>query len=288
MKHTPLAGRLLGVLVVMTTSCSSVPSTGSAAHQQIVPVPVAAEPSGTGATRVVDLPAAPTTASTSTTTTVPATTVPATTTTTSVPPTTTTTTTTITTTTVAPAEIVDSLASHHPSEPGRLVILGDSIAAALCANFPASPCEAFPGAWVADVHGNNIADQFVTAAALQPTDTVVLSNIGGFHSEGIDDAVILTRLTALYQRISSLVHRLIVLVAPYPNFPLCIDPSTPEAVALLAAMHDNACATLAAVADLERSWPVTVIPINGPYEADQEHETAEGRAEMERTILGLL
>ncbi|MCU1364399.1 MAG: hypothetical protein JWN39_38, partial [Ilumatobacteraceae bacterium] len=168
------------------------------------------------------------------------------------------------------------------------VILGDSIAAALCANFPTSPCVAFPGAWVADVSGNNIADQFVTAAALQPADTVVLSNIGGFHSVGVDDAVILTRLTALYQRLTALVHRLIVLVAPYPNFPLCIDPSTPEAAALLARMHDNACDTLVAVANLERSWPVTVIPINGPYEADQEHETAVGRAEMAETILGVL
>lgn len=285
MKRTPLAGRLLGVLVVAATSCSSSPSTGSAARQQIAPVPVAAETRGTGATPLAHLAEAPTTTVPATTST---TTAPPTTTTTSVPPTAVPATTTTLPTTTLPVDVVDSVASRLPTVPGRLVILGDSIAAALCANFPMSPCVAFPGAWVADVHGNDIADQFVTAAALQPTDTVVLSNIGGFHSAGIDDAVILSRLTALYHRISSLVQRLIVLVAPYPNFPLCIDPTTPEAAALLAAMHDNACATLVAVADLERSWPVTVIPINGPYEADQEHETAEGRAEMASTILRLL
>lgn len=178
--------------------------------------------------------------------------------------------------------------ASRSSDPGRLVLIGDSIAAGLCQELPTASCFAFPGAWVADVKGDNLVDQFVTAAALGPNDSVVLSSIGGWHSPGVDDAVILARLDALYQRIARVVHRVVVLVAPYPNFKLCTDPSTPEAVALLGARHDELCATQQAIADLERSWPATTIPIIGPYVADEEHETSGARSELARAIVYVL
>ena len=168
--------------------------------------------------------------------------------------------------------------------PGRLVLIGDSIADQLCAEFPEAACVAFPGGWVADVRGVNLTDGFVTQAHLQPDDTVVLSSIGGWHSPGVDDAEILRRLQALYHRLSAAVHRLIVLVPPYPNFTLCVDPSTPEAVALLGTHHDELCHTQQLIADLERSWPVTEVPIIGPYVSDQEHQTPQARRQLAQAI----
>ena len=188
------------------------------------------------------------------------------------------------TTLVAGALPVQFGQAHRRFGSGRLVLIGDSITAGLCPQFLTATCVAFPGAWVADVHGDNLADRFVTEAALRQNDTVILSSIGGWHSPGVDDVVILARLEALHQRISHLVHRLIVLVAPYPNFQLCTGPSTPEAKALLGARHDELCATQQAIADLERSWPVTIIPIIGPYVADEEHQTSSARRELARAI----
>ncbi|MCU1393290.1 MAG: hypothetical protein JWM34_1718 [Ilumatobacteraceae bacterium] len=177
-----------------------------------------------------------------------------------------------------------SLTGGGRSSPSRVVLIGDSITAELCPLFPASPCVAFPGAWVADRNGANLVDQFVTEADLQPTDTVILSSIGGWHSFGVNDAVILTRLNALFDRISHLVRRVILLVPPTPNFQLCTNPDTPEAKALLGLRHDEVCATQQAIADLERTWPVTQVPITGPYMPDLEHETPAGRYELAQAI----
>jgi hypothetical protein len=178
--------------------------------------------------------------------------------------------------------------AHRPSEGPRLVLVGDSITAALCALFPDSPCFSFPGAWVADATGANLVDQFVTDAQIGPNDTVVLSSIGGWHSPGVDDDVILDRLATLYERLSHLAHRVIVLVAPSPNFDLCINPTTPEARALLGNRHDELCATQAAVAELERSWPITTISIDGPYIADQEHPTPTAVLALAERIVAAL
>lgn len=182
-----------------------------------------------------------------------------------------------------PAPSLAALSDVAPL-PGRLVLIGDSIVDQLCAEFPGAACVTFPGAWVADVNGANLADGFVTQAQLRQSDTVVLSSIGGWHTPGVDDGEILRRLQALYQRISSTVQRLVVLVPPYPNFVLCLDPSTPEAVALLGERHDELCHTQQLVADLERSWPVTEVPIIGPYLPDEEHETPQARHELARAI----
>ena len=178
--------------------------------------------------------------------------------------------------------------SHVAPLPGRLLLIGDSIVDQLCAEFPNAQCVAFPGAWVADVNGVNLADGFVTQAQLRESDTVVLSSIGGWHTPGVDDSEILHRLQALYQRISSNVQRLVVLVPPYPNFILCLDPSTPEAVALLGERHDELCHTQQLVADLERSWPVTEVPIIGPYLPDEEHQTPQARHDLARAIQFIL
>lgn len=172
-------------------------------------------------------------------------------------------------------------ATHQPVQvSGRLVLLGDSIVDQLCTEFPEATCEAFPGGWVADANGADLADRFVTEADLRPADTVVLSSIGGWHSPGVDDGEILRRLQALYERLAPSVRRLIVLVPPYPNFTLCTAPTTPEAMALLGSRHDELCHTQQLIADLERTWLVTEVPIIGPYVSDQEHETPEARREL--------
>ena len=176
-------------------------------------------------------------------------------------------------------------ATHQPVPvPGRLVLLGDSIADQLCTDFPEATCEAFPGGWVADANGADLADRFVTEAELRPADTVVLSSIGGWHSPGVDDGEILRRLQALYERVAPSVRRLIVLVPPYPNFILCTAPTTPEAMALLGSRHDELCHTQQLIADLERTWSVTEVPIIGPYVSDQEHETPEARRQLAAAI----
>lgn len=192
------------------------------------------------------------------------------------------------TTALQNGQLVQYGRTNRASRAGRLVLVGDSITAGLCPELPTAACFAFPGAWVADINGANLVDRFVTEAALGPNDTVVLSSIGGWHSPGVDDAVILARLQALYVRIARAVHRLVVLVAPFPNFTLCTNPTTPEAKALLGTRHDAACATQLAIAQLERAWPVTTVPIIGPYVSDEEHETSGARSELAQAIVYLL
>ena len=182
-----------------------------------------------------------------------------------------------------PTELRTS-SKNAAQEPRRLVLIGDSIVDQLCAEFPDARCVAFPGGWVAAVDGTNLADQFVSQAQLRKNDIVVLSSIGGWHSPGVDDGEILRRLQVLYGRISSTVQRLVVLVPPYPNFDLCLDPSTPEALALLGQRHDELCHTQQLIADLERSWPVTEVPIIGPYISDEEHETPQARQDLARAV----
>jgi hypothetical protein len=166
----------------------------------------------------------------------------------------------------------------------RLVLVGDSIVHDLCPLFYNATCITFPGAWVAAVDGENIVDGFVTRAKLTPNDTVVLSSVGAYHSIFVDDEEIITRLKELEARIVSTGAKLIVLVAPKPNFELCTRPSTPEERALYGPDFVQLCDTGEAIAAYERTWPVTKIEINGPYVADGVHQTPAAQVTIMQKI----
>jgi len=182
--------------------------------------------------------------------------------------------------TISATRVVDHARSIHR----RLVLIGDSIVHDLCDNLPNARCVTYPGAWVADLDGSNLTDQFITTAQLNRNDTVVLSSVGGFHSPGVDDAEILVRLNAVLARLVGIGAELVVLVAPSPNFPLCTQPVTAAGVALVGEYHDELCATGAAIAALERSWPVHTLEIDGPYVSDNMHQTAQAKAALAAEI----
>ncbi len=182
--------------------------------------------------------------------------------------------------TTSAARVVDHARSIHR----RLVLIGDSIVHDLCDNLPNAKCVTYPGAWVADIDGSNLTDQFITTAQLNSNDMVVLSSVGGFHSPGVDDAEILVRLNAVLARLVAIGVKLIVLVAPSPNFPLCTEPVTAAGAALVGERHDELCATGAAIAALERSWPVRMLEIDGPYVSDNMHQTPQAQAALTAEI----
>lgn len=153
----------------------------------------------------------------------------------------------------------------------RLLLIGDSIIWDMCPQFQGIPCYAFPGGWVAGKDGTNLLDGFVTQANPQPGDLVVLSSVSGWHSPGVDDQVISDRLQAAHDRIIATGARLVVLVAPEPNFPNCTSERSPDAIGTT-----ESCPTQEMLENLARSWSdADTITIIGPYLPDQVHPTDE-------------
>lgn len=160
---------------------------------------------------------------------------------------------------------------------GRVVLVGDSIAANLCQVKPDWDCFAFPGGFVAGQDGTNITADLTAAANVQPGDFVVVSSISGWHSDGVDDTVITTRLTDL---VWSLVERgahVALLVGPL-EWPACDVRPTQEAIALLGS-NPEGCRTMREVQYAAIRMPYVIhVGIAAPYLPDGVHQNAEGMA----------
>jgi hypothetical protein len=168
-----------------------------------------------------------------------------------------------------------------PLRPKHVFLIGDSIIADECHLLNEYNCVAYPGGWVSDPTGNNLFESFIQQANLQPTDTVVISNISAWKPDGITNDIILQRLDDAYNELVADKVNTILLLPPDPKLPLCMAPnfnalSVDEQQIIGNEAHWlDACLTMDLIRKKEDSWNLPKILFTGPFMNDGVHPSAE-------------
>ncbi len=188
----------------------------------------------------------------------------------------------VTTTTTSHANGTNAATATAQARRLRTFLIGDSIIFEECPHLPYYNCQgAYYGGWVSDQNGTNLVDGFVTKVNPQPGDTVFLSNISAWLTPGVDNNVVLQRLQDIYDRFVTLEVKLVVVIAPAPNFPLCTEPLTDYRLQFIGSREHQevACGTQELIRQAEAAWPVPhiVMSPSGPYMPDGVHLTPEGQ-----------
>jgi hypothetical protein len=173
----------------------------------------------------------------------------------------------------APARAGAQAVRHRPA---RVILVGDSIAAALCHQLPTARCQAFPGAFVSSGNGRDFVAEFIATAGIHPGDVVVLSSVGGFHVAGVDDDEVVRRVSMAIDSIHGFGGRPVLLLSPAGGFPACGPNPSPQAIANFGNTDPaESCETMRRVRATMVASGEPTIDIRGPYMPDDIHQTEQ-------------